>query len=50
MDSTGLHALVAIKRAAAEVGSELVLVRLSRSVERLLELTGTSSYFRTDPE
>lgn len=45
MDSTGLHALVTIKQSAAEVGSNLHVVRVSAATERLFELTGTRGYF-----
>jgi anti-anti-sigma factor len=45
MDSTGLGALVRLNQRARELGLELLLVRPSPPVVRLLELTGLEQQF-----
>ncbi len=47
IDSSGLGALVAIRRLADAAGHATVLVGLSPSIERLLELTGLRDSFVT---
>jgi anti-anti-sigma factor len=45
MDSTGLQALFVLDEQARESGREMVLIRPSPSVMRLLELTGLEARF-----
>ena len=49
MDSSGLHVLLASRRRASLVGSELRLVEVSRRVQRLLEITGTAQVLQQPP-
>jgi anti-anti-sigma factor len=46
IDSTGIHALLAIQRAEPD---RFVLAGTSAPVERLLEMTGTANVFRRAP-
>jgi len=48
MDSSGLHALLVGQRTARLLGGDLILVRTSTRVERLLALSGVP--FTTAPE
>ena len=45
MDSSGLQELLRLNNRARERGHEVVLVRVSVPVRRLLELTGLESHF-----
>jgi anti-anti-sigma factor len=45
MDSSGLHVLIASQRRAALLGHPLVIAGVSPAVERLLQVTGTTSLF-----
>jgi anti-anti-sigma factor len=45
IDSSGLGALISIRNAARQAGTDLVLVRVSRAVSRLFELTGVGDSF-----
>jgi len=45
MDSSGLHALLRATRPAPESGQQLQLLRGSRAIERVFELTGTAGLF-----
>jgi anti-anti-sigma factor len=49
IDSSGLGALVSIRRLAETTGHRTVLLGLSSSIERLLELTGLRDSFATQP-
>ena|SRR5581483_2766842 len=46
IDSTGLRLLIELKREIDARGGELVLKVTSEAVERLLDISGTSSFFR----
>lgn len=48
IDSTGLGALVWIKRSADDAGASLVVVRASKPVERLLDLTAMRDVFMSE--
>lgn len=45
MDSTGLHLFLDLKRRIEGAGGDLVLTSVSEAVGRLLEVTGTASFF-----
>jgi anti-anti-sigma factor len=45
IDSSGLHALLSARQRAEEAGWELTLIRGSRAVQRLFELTGVDAMF-----
>lgn len=50
IDSSGLGALVLLRKEANGDGKELVLVNLSPAVDRLLEITGLHDVFDMLPE
>jgi anti-anti-sigma factor len=45
IDSVGLGVLVRLRNVARHLGKQLVLVRVPRCVQRLLDLTGLDIYF-----
>ena len=45
MDSSGLHVLIASRRRADLLGTQLVIARASAAVDRVLEVTGTTALF-----
>lgn len=45
MDSSGLHALCALRERAMHCGNRLVLVRGPRQIHRIFELTATDGLF-----
>jgi anti-anti-sigma factor len=52
MDSSGLHALIECQRRAALLGHSLIIARAAPAVDRLLQVTGTTTLFEraTSPE
>jgi anti-sigma B factor antagonist len=50
MDSSGINALVTVRRAAEEAGVELVLVAPSTHARTVLELTGLWTHFTVRPD
>lgn len=48
MDSSGVHAVMAVKALCAEHGCELLIPSRSAPVQRLLELTGVLAQLRLD--
>jgi len=50
IDSSGLGALVLLRKEAGSDGKELVLVNLSPATDRLLEITGLRGMFDMLPE
>jgi anti-sigma B factor antagonist len=50
MDSAGLGRLLAARRRAAREGRRLVIVRGSRTVDRVMMLAGLQDVFETVPE
>jgi anti-anti-sigma factor len=49
MDSTGLHALLATRRRAELMGVQLVVSKRSRTVDRLLHVSGLATHFPPAP-
>jgi anti-sigma B factor antagonist len=49
LDSAGVHAMLAVQRRARLRGSDLILVRSSPRVNRLLDLMGLESTFAAEP-
>jgi anti-anti-sigma factor len=45
MDSSGLHVLIASRRRADLLSTQLVVARASAAVDRVLEVTGTAALF-----
>jgi anti-sigma B factor antagonist len=45
MDSTGLHVLLATRRRAALTGVQVVVTQRSRTVDRLLQVSGLAEVF-----
>jgi anti-anti-sigma factor len=50
MDSTGLHAIICIKELCAERDWQFSLIRASRQVHRLLELSGVLDQLPSAPD
>jgi anti-anti-sigma factor len=50
IDSSGLRSLLGASRRAAERSGKVVLRSPSPSVQRLLEITGTTAQFSIEPE
>jgi anti-sigma B factor antagonist len=48
IDSTGISALLEIRRAALEAGSRVELVTLSPAVEKVLALAGLTAHFAAE--
>lgn len=49
LDSTGISALLEIRRAAASVGTEVVVVGQSAAVDRVLAVAGITDLFAARP-
>jgi anti-anti-sigma factor len=48
LDSTGLRALLTARNRAANTGTRIVLSRMSRAVERTLEIANLRAFFEFD--
>jgi anti-sigma B factor antagonist len=49
LDSSGLRAILSAQRRLTEAGGQLTLRSPSEPVTRLLDITGLSDHFRTEP-